>query len=94
MYDQQEETTARKRVKDNQQKYPINIHFIKDSDGEPYVFAYLPDFGHSACSATGETVVEALATLALVQEAVIEHYQERGKPVPTPSKSPWEDELK
>jgi predicted RNase H-like HicB family nuclease len=49
----------------------VTIHPVEDQ-GEKYFFAYLPDFGASACSACGDTIIEALDTLELVANEVIE----------------------
>jgi predicted RNase H-like HicB family nuclease len=69
-------------------QYPIQIHFVEEKEGDDYFFAFHPDFGHSACSATGDTVEEALASLGLVRIEVMRHYRETGKQIPEPSGLP------
>lgn len=64
-------------------RYPIVLRFV-DDDGDKYYYAYLPDFGHSACSACGSTVEEALEVLEDVMNDVIRHYGETGKHIPSP----------
>ena len=66
-------------------KYSIIIYPIED-----YYFAYHPEFGWSACSATGDTPEEAAETLPQVREAVIAHYILRGKEIPKPNPVPKE----
>ena len=70
------------------QEYPIEIHHIPKRtffEEEGYYFVFHPDFGSSACSATGDTVVEALANLERIREQVIEYYRNTGKDIPEPS---------
>jgi predicted RNase H-like HicB family nuclease len=70
-------------------KWPIEIHFVEEK-GEPgYFFAFLPDFGHSACSATGDTIEEALQSLELVRQEVVGYYIDSHKALPYPSPPPW-----
>jgi len=54
-------------------------------------FAFLPDFGHSACSATGDTPDEALSRLSEVKGEVVRHYLETGKAIPEPGRGPHEE---
>ena len=70
--------------------YPTEIHFIQEEDSG-YYFAFLPDFGHSACSATGDTQEEALARLSEVKAEVVQHYLETGKAIPEPGRGPHEE---
>lgn len=63
-------------------KYPIEIHFIIEEDGDGYYLAFLLDFGWCACSATGDTVQEVLDSLKEVQREVIEYYLNNGKEIP------------
>ena len=68
--------------------YPIEIHFLGEDDereGSGYFFAYLPDFGLSACSATGATKEEALRNLERVEFEVALHYEESERELPKPS---------
>jgi predicted RNase H-like HicB family nuclease len=74
-------------------EYPINIYFVPEDDGKGYWFAYLPDFGWSACSATGETMEAALVQLRNVQQEVMAHYAQNGKQLPKPSPPPFEGVL-
>lgn len=66
-------------------KYPITIYFVEDGQ---YYFAYLPDFGSSACSATGETIQAAVDNLAAVEKAVTQHYLDTGRALPHPTPNP------
>lgn len=61
---------------------------MKDAGGSGYFLAFLIDFGYSACSATGDTIEEALRNLTIVQKDVIKHYRETGKYIPKPSTVP------
>ena len=67
--------------------YPIQVHLIDEGD-QSYYFAFHPDFGHCACSGTGDTIMEAIETLNNVRDDVIEHFKETGKPIPVPSALP------
>jgi len=69
-------------------KYPIEIHHIKEKDCEGYFLAFHPDFGCSACSATGETEEDAINLLNQVRCAVLEYYIKEGKNIPEPSRDP------
>jgi predicted RNase H-like HicB family nuclease len=66
-------------------KYFITLYWIKEKDGGGFWLAYHPDFGHSACSATGDTPDEAIAFLGLVRQDVIKHYWRMKKTIPEPS---------
>jgi predicted RNase H-like HicB family nuclease len=68
--------------------YPINICQLDDGDGGHYHFAWLPDFGWSACSATGDTPEEALTNLRDTYKVITEVYDEDGKTLPPPSLPP------
>jgi predicted RNase H-like HicB family nuclease len=57
----------------------------EDNNDKFYYLAYLPDFGRSACSAVGDTATEALASLEEVKENVIQHFNETGRTIPTPT---------
>lgn len=65
--------------------YPIQIHHIPEEDGPGYYLAFLPDFGQSACSATGDTIPEAVDRLKEVQAQVFAYYRETGRKIPEPS---------
>ena len=69
-------------------QYPIELHFVSEEDGDGYYFAFLPDFGHSACSAVGDTPMEALDSLNEVKEEVLEFLKETGREIPVPSCNP------
>lgn len=64
--------------------YPVAVFALPPEDGGGW-FAYLPDFGHSACSATGDTRVKALHLLSKVAEEVVLLYLERDLPIPEPT---------
>ena len=64
--------------------YPIMIGHKWEED-DAYYMVWLPDFGITACSATGETVEEALENLQGVYAAVDKHYRKTGKEVPRPT---------
>lgn len=74
-------------------KYPVMLYWIEDQGEEPCVYAYHPDFGHSACSATGKTVHEALGVLDSVRTALIAHYKETGMEIPKPTRIPGTQEI-
>lgn len=63
--------------------YPIAVYHTED-DGE--FFAVVPDL--PGCSAHGETPEEALREIRIAQELWLEGAQERGWPVPEPSRYP------
>lgn len=72
-------------------RYPVNLHWVEEEDeGDGYWFAYHPDWGYSTCSATGDTVQEAVANLALVRADLMVHYAEQGRRLPVMSCPPWE----
>ena len=66
-------------------EYPAEVYWHVQPDGDAYWFAFLPDFGHSACSATGITELQAVNRLRQVQMDVMSHYLDTGRPLPTPS---------
>lgn len=70
-------------------KYPVEVHWMDEPETKAgYYLVFLPDFGHSACSATGESIQEALNNLAEVKQTVLQHYLESGITVPGPSGDP------
>lgn len=75
-------------------KYPIILHWVDEEDGPGYYFAYLPDFGWSACAAPGETEQEAIENVRQLQEFVMAHYEMKGKPIPEPTPLGFLKELK
>lgn len=66
-------------------RYPIEIQEFLDDEGNTNYYAFHPDFGHSACSAVGDTVEEAIYILGMVRRDVIEYYLETGREIPEPS---------
>jgi predicted RNase H-like HicB family nuclease len=70
-------------------KYPMVIYWIEEENSSGYYFAYLLDFGYCACSATGDTIEEALQELELVKKDIIQHFWETGKEIPDLSKTPF-----
>jgi hypothetical protein len=52
---------------------------VEDCCGYVYYYAWLPAFGKSACSSTGDTIEEAVNNLFKVADFVVKHYQETGK---------------
>jgi len=69
-------------------KYPIEIHWIDESDGNGYYFAYLPDWGWSAISATADTLQEVLEELDDARKDIIEYYLATNKTIPNASSIP------
>ena len=67
--------------------YPVTICRVPEDMGGG-LHAYLTDFGHSACSAVGDTVEETLELLQEVKTNVIAHYKEWGMTLPESSPSP------
>lgn len=61
--------------------YEVEAAFISEPYGGywwgGYWWVWLPCFGRSACSATGDTLEEALRVLKRVKDKVIQHYQFR-----------------
>ena len=53
--------------------YPIRTEHIIEKDNK-YYLAWLPAFGKSTCSATGNTEEEAISNLKQVKETVIQYY--------------------
>ena len=76
----------RHRIKEEcmKQEYPIVIHHVID-DKESYYYAFLPDFGHSACSACGDSIEEAIELLGKVKSDIVDFYKEKGKEIPEPT---------
>ena len=85
---------GKKMNKRNLNKYPVQIHYIEEDGSENYFLAYNPDFGASACSATGATIPEAIANLANVRRDIIADLREKKQPIPTPSPNPFEQHTK
>jgi predicted RNase H-like HicB family nuclease len=71
-------------------QYPVQIHHLQEEGAAGYYLAFLPDFGQSACSATGDDMAEAIANLADVKRGVLQHYLETGREIPEPSPGPLE----
>jgi predicted RNase H-like HicB family nuclease len=65
-------------------KYKVTIQWIED-DGEGYFLAYLPDWGHSAVSATADTPRKAFKELEKMKRAMVQYYLENDKPIPVAS---------
>jgi predicted RNase H-like HicB family nuclease len=63
-------------------KYSVEIHYISEGDSGGYYFAFCPDFGYSALSATGDTMSEALDNLMKVKVEVVKHLKESGRNIP------------
>lgn len=63
-------------------RYPVVMHTI--TDGNCW-FIYLPDFGRTACSATGDTPEEALETIKIVAQKIVRHYRDTGRELPDTS---------
>jgi predicted RNase H-like HicB family nuclease len=70
-------------------KYPIEIHYVEEDEGDNYVLAFYPDFGCSACSAPGDTIAEAVELLEEVKKEVIGFMIEQELPIPEPSTHPF-----
>ena len=64
--------------------YPAIVLRVTPDGGLVYYFAYLPDFGYSACSAVGDTIDETLASLIITKDEVAQHYIETGRDIPRP----------
>ena len=65
--------------------YRICIEWLDD---DRHWLAWLPDFGHSACSYADETLTATLHGLGGVAVAIVEYYKKKGKTLPTPTKLP------
>ncbi len=70
--------------------YPVMIHWIQEGADTGYFLAYLPDFGYSTCSASGDTIEEALGLLEFVKQETIRYFIKSGKDIPKVSKGPRE----
>jgi len=69
--------------------YPVNARLIEEEDPEDnYFIVYMPAFGESACSATGNTLLEAMSILEKVKEDVFYHFLETGRRIPDPTEKP------
>ncbi len=64
--------------------YPIMIGTKYDGKRD-YYLAWCPDFGLSACSATGDTPEEALKLLQVVFADVHRYYVNTGRKIPSPN---------
>jgi predicted RNase H-like HicB family nuclease len=71
-------------------KYPVTIHWVDDDSGGFY-FAYLPDFGWSTVSGTGDTIHDALESMGGVYLAIVHFFKEQGRPIPEPTSPPFEN---
>jgi predicted RNase H-like HicB family nuclease len=80
----------RKKDVDPCKNYPIELHYVVEDDGPNYFFAFHPDFGASACSATGYTIPQAISNLAQVRGEVILAILQRKEKLPKPSPHPFE----
>jgi len=69
--------------------YPIKIFYIVEGSGKDYYYAYLTDFGPSMCSATGDTISEAIYTLNKVKNEIITFMVKSGRLIPKPEKPPF-----
>ena len=65
-----------------ERKYPVRIHWIDESDGRGYYFAYLPDWGYSTVSATADTEKEALEQLEIMKRNVAQYFLDTDKDIP------------
>jgi 5'(3')-deoxyribonucleotidase/predicted RNase H-like HicB family nuclease len=68
--------------------YRIAIAYNQDVPQEPYWVAWLPDFGLSACSAVGDTPIEAVQKLENSKEEVFQLYLDKKYPFPHPTVEP------
>jgi len=68
-------------------QYPIIIIPIEPQDGGGHL-AYYPDFGNTACSATGDSIEEALILLEEVRGDVLKYYLDNNLEIPEPSPDP------
>ena len=71
--------------------YPVEIHHVAEEGGPGYYLAFLPDFGESTCSATGDTMTEAIERLSDVKREILQHFLDTGRDIPDPSKGPHEE---
>lgn len=67
--------------------YPVSIYWLEQ---DKCYFGFLPDFGASACSYTGDTREEVLSGLDKVFKDVVVFCLESGREIPVPSKDPTE----
>ncbi|MGB8298486.1 MAG: toxin-antitoxin system HicB family antitoxin [Polyangia bacterium] len=68
--------------------YPVEIHHVAEEGAPGYYLAFLPDFGESTCSATGDTMTEAIERLSDVKREILQHFLDTGRDIPDPSKGP------
>jgi predicted RNase H-like HicB family nuclease len=71
-------------------KYPATIHWVDEQDGNGFYFAYLPDWGYSAVSATAYTQQDALEKLERAKNGMVKYYWDEGLFIPEPTKPPFE----
>ena len=67
--------------------YAVELHQLEKEDGGGFL-AYIVELGHTACSATGETVEEALMTLGDVLEHVLKVMKQGSHSIPPPLGEP------
>jgi len=65
--------------------YPITIGIQVEEDGNHYYMVWCEDWGIVACSAMGETVLEALDNLENVFHSIYDIYLKEGREIPTPT---------
>ena len=56
------------------QAYSTEIYYLHDGG---YFYAFHTDFGFSACSATGDSIDEAIASLQNVRASLIEYLKKK-----------------
>lgn len=64
-------------------EYPLEIRRLKKEDGSGYL-ASIPQLGSKAFSGHGDTIHEALGSLAAVKEHLFRDYLKEGVPIPEP----------
>jgi len=80
----------------NDKHYPISIECI-NQNGNPYYYAYMPDFGLTGCTAMGSNINETLALLEKAKNKLIRVLVETGRPIPEPHsaiRNAWDSRYK
>ncbi|MFA5135279.1 MAG: hypothetical protein WC505_05875 [Patescibacteria group bacterium] len=72
-------------------QYPVGS--IVAPGETPYWITWLPDWSWTTCSATGDTLAEALADLQDVYNIVLQYYRDHKLDIPVPTTGPAAHEL-
>ena len=73
-----------KQRRPDPREYTAISHWVVEDEGPSYYIAYSPEFGFCACSGPGDTEEEAIKNLRINLAAMMDYYEETGRPIPEP----------